>query len=62
MMELYGIPVSDQPNPHRLFLDEVLDAGLLNGAVPLSVMMNGACSTDLWERILQGREQQKEAE
>lgn len=62
MIELYGIPVSDQPNPHRLFLDEVLDAGLLNGAVPLSVMMNGACSTDLWERILQGREQQKEAE
>ena len=61
MIELYGIPVSDQPNPNRLFLDEVLDAGLLNGAVPLSVMMNGACSTDLWERILQGR-QQKEAE
>ncbi|MDO5484043.1 MAG: NADH-quinone oxidoreductase subunit C, partial [Desulfovibrionaceae bacterium] len=51
MMELYGIPVSDQPNPRRLFLDEDLDAGLLKEVVPLSIMMNGACSTDLWERI-----------
>lgn len=56
MIELYGIAVSDQPNPNRLFLDEVLDAGLLNGAVPLSVMMNGASSKDLWEHILKDRE------
>ena len=52
MMELYGISVTGHPNPRRLFLDEELDAGILNEAVPLSIMMNGACTTDLWERIL----------
>ena len=57
MMELYGIEVANQPNPHRLFLDEELDAGILNEAVPLSIMMNGACTTDLWERILKDKEQ-----
>ena len=56
MMELYGIQVSDHPNPRRLFLDEELDAGILNEAVPLSIMMNGACTTDLWERILKDKE------
>ena len=40
----------------RLFLDEELDAGILNEAVPLSIMMNGACTTDLWERILKDKE------
>ncbi len=56
MMELYGIQVTGQPNPRRLFLDEELDAGILNEAVPLSIMMNGACTTDLWERILKDKE------
>ena len=56
MMELYGIHVANQPNPRRLFLDEELDAGILNEAVPLSIMMNGACTTDLWERILKDKE------
>ena len=56
MMELYGIQVMGHPNPRRLFLDEELDAGILNEAVPLSIMMNGACTTDLWERILQDKE------
>ena len=56
MMELYGIQVTGQPNPRRLFLDEELDAGILNEAVPLSIMMNGACTTDLWERILGDKE------
>ena len=56
MMELYGIRVANQPNPRRLFLDEELDAGILNEAVPLSIMMNGACTTDLWERILKEKE------
>ena len=55
MMELYAIRVEGHPNPRRLFLDEELDAGVLNEAVPLSVMMNGACTTDLWERILKDR-------
>jgi NADH:ubiquinone oxidoreductase subunit C len=59
MMELYGIKVTDHPNPKRLFLDEKLDAGLLAEAVPLSVMMNGASSKDLWERILGDKEQNR---
>jgi Ni,Fe-hydrogenase III component G len=52
MMELYDINVANQPNPRRLFLDEEMDAGPLKDLVPLSVMMNGASSSDLWERIL----------
>ncbi len=59
IMELYSIKVTDHPNPKRLFLDEKLDAGLLSSAVPLSVMMNGASSKDLWERILSEKEQQR---
>ena len=56
MMELYGIKITDHPDPKRLFLDEELDKGLLGQVVPLSVMMNGASSMDLWERILSARE------
>ena len=56
MMELYGIKIINQPNPRRLFLDEELDKGLLGELVPLSILMNGASSQDLWERILQGKE------
>lgn len=55
MMELYAVRVEGQPNPRRLFLDEELDAGILNEAVPLSVVMNGACTTDLWECILKDK-------
>lgn len=56
MMELYGIRIEGHPDPKRLFLDEELDKGLLGQVVPLSVVMNGASSTDLWERILSSRE------
>ncbi len=56
MIELVGITVSNQPNPDRLFLDASLDPGVLNKLVPLSVMMNGACTKDLWEHILTRRE------
>lgn len=56
MMELYGIRVDNHPNPRRLFLDENLDKGLLGEIVPLSIMMNGASSSDLWERILSDKE------
>ncbi len=56
MMELYGINVVGHPNPRRLFLDETLDKGLLGEIVPLSIVMNGASSTDLWERILSDKE------
>lgn len=56
MMELYAVQVEGHPNPRRLFLDETLEEGLLGEAVPLSIMMNGASTVDLWERILQDRE------
>lgn len=56
MMELFGIKVTAQPNPNRLFLDEKLDSGVLDEIVPLSILMNGANSTDLWERILADKE------
>lgn len=56
MMELYGVKVTGHPDPRRLFLDEELDKGLLGQVVPLSIVMNGASSTDLWERILGDKE------
>lgn len=56
MMELFGVHVAGHPDPRRLFLDEELDKGLMGQIVPLSVMMNGASSADLWERILSARE------
>ncbi len=52
MMELYDIVVQGHPNPRRLFLDPELDSGIMGEAVPLSIMMNGACTVDLWERIM----------
>lgn len=59
MMELYGIKVENHPNPKRLFLDEELEAGLLGNMVPLSIMMNGSTSNDLWEAVLSGRRDEK---
>lgn len=59
MMELYGLKIINHPDPKRLFLDEELDKGLLGQIVPLSVVMNGASSTDLWERILSAKEVQQ---
>ncbi len=56
MMELFDIEVLEQPNPRRLFLSEELDTGIMGEAVPLSIMMNGACTIDLWERILKDRD------
>lgn len=54
-MELYAINVTGHPNPRRLFLDESLDAGIMNEIIPLSTMTNGASTQDLWERILGAR-------
>ncbi len=55
MMELYAVQVNAHPNPKRLFLDPSIDEGILGQAVPLSVVMNGASTRDLWERILSNR-------
>ena len=51
-MEMYDIAVTGHPNPRRLFLDERLDAGVMGQMIPLSTMMNGASTQDLWERIM----------
>lgn len=54
-MELYAIDVPGHPDPRRLFLDERIDAGIMNQIIPLSTMTNGASTQDLWERILAAR-------
>ena len=51
-IELYDIHVEGQPNPRRLFLDPSISEGVLNEAIPLTIMMNGACTKDLWERVM----------
>lgn len=40
-------------NPKRLFLDPEIDEGILNEVIPLTIMMNGACTKDMWERIME---------
>lgn len=49
--ELYDLHVAGNTNPERLFLDDSIDEGILNEIIPLSIMMNGACTTDMWEHI-----------
>lgn len=49
--ELYDLHVEGNTNPERLFLDDSIDEGILNEVIPLSIMMNGACTTDMWEHI-----------
>lgn len=61
MMELYAVQVDGHPNPRRLFLDEQIEEGVMGEAVPLSIMMNGACTADLWERILKDRHKSEAA-
>lgn len=53
--EMYAIKVVGLTNEKRLFLDEKFDAGIMNRVVPVSVLMNGASSVGLWERILSDR-------
>lgn len=50
--ELYGVHVEGTPRSERLFLDPAKDEGILNEIIPLTVMMNGACTKDLWERVM----------
>lgn len=52
-MELYDIHVEGHPNPRRLFLHDDIEEGVLNEAIPLTILMNGACSRDLWERVME---------
>ena len=52
-MELYDIHIEGRPNPRRLFLADEIEEGVLNEAIPLSLLMNGACTRDLWERVME---------
>lgn len=54
--ELYGISVRGCANPKRLFLDESIEAGVLDRLVPFSALVNAASTKTLWERILSQRE------
>jgi len=54
--ELYGVILEDHPNPRRLFLDQSLDSAMLDRLVPLSVMMNGASTSTLWEKVFAGKQ------
>lgn len=49
--ELYDIELSGRESPERLFLDPSIDKGVLNRLIPLSSMMNGASTKQLWEKI-----------
>ena len=51
--ELYDIRVRGNANPKRLFLDPDIEEGILNEVIPLTVMMNGACTKDMWERVME---------
>ena len=51
--ELFDVHVEGNTNPKRLFLDPEIDEGILNEVIPLSIMMNGACTKDMWERIME---------
>ena len=48
--ELFDVHVDGNTNPKRLFLDPEIDEGILNEVIPLTIMMNGACTKDMWER------------
>ncbi|MCL1889828.1 MAG: NADH-quinone oxidoreductase subunit C [Desulfovibrionaceae bacterium] len=50
--EMFDIKITGNPNPRRLFLDERLDAGIMNSLIPFSAMVNSAGSKDLWERLM----------
>jgi len=54
-MELYDINAVGHPNPTRLFIDENIDAAVLQKFIPFSDMVNAASTKSLWEKIMQQR-------
>ncbi len=58
-MELYNIKVRGCPSYQRLFIDESIDAGVIDRLIPFSALVNAASTKTLWERILGAREEQK---
>ena len=53
----FDVHVEGNTNPKRLFLDPEIDEGILNEVIPLTIMMNGACTKDMWERIMEVNEE-----
>jgi NADH-quinone oxidoreductase subunit C len=51
LMELFDIQVSGRANSPRLFLDESVDAHVMDRLVPLSVLANAASTEVLFQRI-----------
>nr|WP_318381427.1 NADH-quinone oxidoreductase subunit C [uncultured Enterobacter sp.] len=54
-MELYDLNAVGHPNPTRLFIDENIDAAVLQKYIPFSDMVNAASTKALWEKIMQQR-------
>lgn len=54
-MELYDLNAVGHPNPTRLFIDEHIDAAVLQNFIPFSDMVNAASTKALWEKIMQQR-------
>lgn len=54
-MELYDLNAVGHPNPTRLFIDENIDAAVLQKFIPFSDMVNAASTKALWEKIMQQR-------
>lgn len=54
-MELYDLKAIGHPNPTRLFIDENIDAAVLQKFIPFSEMVNAASTKSLWEKIMQQR-------
>lgn len=53
--ELLGMHVEGNVNPKRLFLDPSIDTGPISDYLPLSIMMNGACTIDMWQRLMENK-------
>jgi hypothetical protein len=51
MMELANVAFADQPNPRRLFIDESIEAGVLDRLVPYSEFTNATDHAAIWARI-----------
>lgn len=51
-MELYDIVAVGHPNPTRLFIDENINAAVLQKFIPFSDMVNAASTKALWEKIM----------
>jgi hypothetical protein len=52
LMEVYNVRVEGHPNPRRLFVDESVEAGVLERLIPFSTMVNAASTKELWEKIM----------